>query len=568
MVLDDSEDRKTEQTTAQERAERAERDNNFLFTDGGDPEEDDIEITEEGPEAGDVTRDNIDERQGPLQEGKNLNQAAVGAMESGVNKDEDAVETVYDVVKQEGEEIYERQEDFDQRIEEEIDHTEDIKTSVEETGTLPDDDRDLVADAQYNEAFVEDFTTPGSGSEPVPLTDGVNSIETDAMRWGTFGGDFVMFKGLFDTHKQETGEENRSAAQSAGKYGGLANKHSNYFEDHVGFLKEDVDTLRDELHLTERDSGVGDLSAVENLEQRIAVYEDVKETADTNIERYNEAKVDSDPSVPERASSTIREVFRVAEEEEEDMLAEFDPSERHAAKKAWGMTTVAAADSMNDMWEEVQERRDIYADARDEVREERAEWLSMKRDVEDLTRVDQVDETTAEALRELDVNTVIDLGTMDDGAELEAKIDDSPYGVTGVDEDALQYIGGRADALVENAAEEVFGAAEEEGLITEYGFDDLDDKVESNLNSTGEVSNDAIGVEQLEGAYRKSEDVIQVLSDLEESFNEEINSYDTAIEEVEDEYGLDDLGSYVEEEHSDAYDTVNAMLAEDDQIEA
>ena len=520
-----------------------------------------------------VTRENVDERQGPHQQARNLNQSSVNSMEAGVDQDEGSVEELWQTAIEEGEKIFESQEDFNDRTNEEINHAEDLKTEIETTGTVEtlenDDALDLRADSEYDREFVEGFITAGSGKDPVPLSDGLDAIETDAMRWGTFAGEFVHDKEIFDTYFQEEGQRNKSAAETSKTFSEARNDASGHFASHTSQLKQDVETLRDEVHLTSRDDGSGEISAVSNLARRVEEYRAMEDTASQNISEYEQAVSESNPSVPEKANSAVRNLLGVAEDEKDGVKAEFDPSEKEAVKTAWSMATVAAADSMDEIYQEVEQRKGVYEEVKQEAGQRRDEIVDLKEDVENLTAIEEVDDEVAEDLRELGKDTVLDLAGMSSGAELINGIDDSVYGKS--NDENKPFVKGRADTYVEDAKDLVFGTEDEdgeyqEGLVDQY-VEDVDAKVEGTVNSTGELDDRAIKAEQLEGMYRKSDELISLLTDVEERAQTEIDDYNQEISDLEDRYGVDDLGEYIESEVESSREMANGLLSEDDQIE-
>ena len=529
---------------------------------------------------GELTEENIEGQRDAVNRATNANRKSVSSLERGVEGDETGEEEMWEKAKQEAQINHSNQEDFDDNTKEEIDKAENIKEELEDSGNYSriDDDSAINLNAdleERNQEWVDTFSNRTEG-EPVSMADSLDHIETTAMRWGAGAEDQGLYKGIFDAHFQETGDRNKSAAQSADEMSDFRSTWENHHRNEFENLSGDLTQLFDEVNLTPRDSEAasGELSIVENLEKRVAQYQDVKEAAEESIENYKEAKSEKDPEdVTEDGLSHIRELKEEAAdhlENQEDIdpgKAEFEPSEKEReVKKTWTATKLASLESVEQTLHEAETQKDNYESLKENVSERKETYTSLVEDVE-LTNLEEIGEGTEDVLNELDFDTVLDLATLSDGDDIISQLDDGPrsdghqLGSNNISDQEA------AEKIVDQAYKQVYGEEDETGLIHEYGPDSVDDKLAKEMD--GEVTDDQLQLLQLQGMYAKAEETADVLREFEERLGSEISDYETAIGKIEDAVeGYDSLDEFTGEERTEAINQLNDYLPEDEKVSA
>lgn len=531
--------------------------------------------TENTEETGDLTRENISDHQDPLTKARNSNRASVDSLETGVSDDEQGVEDIWDVAQEAAEDNFENQKRFDERTQQEISDAEDIKHEIEASGNIArikdDSALDFNADIeQRDQEWVDAFNTPGSRDPAVSVSDSLDHAETAAMRWGAGAVDQGLYKGIFDAHKQETGENNRSAGQAADEMSNFRSTWESNYGDETIALGKDFETLFDKVHLTERDTGneAGEISLVENLRRRASQYEDIKETAEASIEEYENADSEKNPDVSASVGETIKELLGKAEEEIEEGKQDFESEQQErAVKQTWSATRLAALESVEEAFETAREQKETYESLQDDVSERRETYESLQDDVE-LGQLDGVQTDTAETLQDIGIDNILDLASLSNGGDITSQLNDGPRAERpklGPNDETTEE---SAESIVQQAHEEVYGEGEDDtGLAHAYDQALVDTKLEDARDQT--VTDREMALQQLQGMYAKATEVTNDLADFEERLEGQIKAYDEAISQVEEQMpdGYDNVESYVEEERDEAIKELNSHLSEDDQID-
>ncbi|QGA80803.1 hypothetical protein [Candidatus Nanohalobium constans] len=536
-----------------------------------------------GREPGDLTDDNIKSQRDPLDRARTANRKSVSSLEEGVGADESGEERAWKVAQQESQINHINQEDFDEKTKEEIKKAERVKEEVEKSGNYwrIDDETALDFNADIEERdqeWIDDFSTKTAGTDPVSMADSLDHIERTAMRWGAGAEDQGLYKGIFDAHFQETGDRNKSAAQSADAMSDFRSTWESHHRDEFEHLSEDLTQFFDEVHLTSRDSeeASGDISLVENLSRRVSQYQDIRDEAEESIREYEEADSEKNPDITERGAQLIRDLKDEAashlegQDNRDPGKSEFEHTEQEReVKKTWTATKIAALESVEETYESAREQKENYEDLKEDVSERKETYTDLMEDLE-LTNLEGVDEGTEETLEEIDtdINTVLDLASLSDGEDITSQLDDGPraenhqIGPANVsDEDA-------ADRIVEEAKEQVYGEEDEDGLVHEYDQKSLDDKLIQVMDE--DVTESELQLLQLQGMYAKATETAQVLGDYEERLESEIQAYEETLEDIEDSISdeYDSLDDFTDEEREEAIEQLNEYLPEEEEVTA
>lgn len=446
--------------------------------------------------------------------------------------DEGQVETLADMAREFSEENARMQEDFNEEVDERTEEVEEQKKKLEGE-TEPDWEETVSYDREEAESFVEwEF---GKVAE--------SDIQEFAMDAGFFSTEMFNFNDLFSAKKRVDGSEYQADAEAANRRSRIVDAAMDDLHDSFEYVQGSVEDIVEDIDLE---------TQWDNFEDRKEKYEQVRDSAENAIERWEDTQSESDPDESSKMVEGVRNLLGIAVDEAPEDVArkeDFESEQQELLhERMWRSYQAKAARSMQDQFARIDDAVTMLETLDESIASEANMYTSVREGMENLEVIDDVEgvgSATIEALRDRNFNTLYDIAKLDDSSDLRDQ-----FGVKSFESK------NKAATLVRENAGEIYEAAKDTAL-------DLADQ----WNLTAETQRIADRSEdQYEDRVLKQVAGIYLMADEVESELESARNTLDVVEEYREK--VDEMEDYVDSELEETYEELNELQDEEMEIPA